>query len=237
MKSLVANSAILLLVCCCAPAQQPATAAHASQHSSMAASAAPSGDQIWAELIAGNQRFITGKARERNLVQSRQALAKSQHPKAIILSCSDSRVSPELVFDQGLGDLFVVRTAGNIADPVALGSMEYAAENLGSTVLVVLGHTKCGAVTAACSGDKMQSSNLQAIVDKISPAVSQARTAAKPDDLVETAIKDNVHQSAKDVLANSEILRHEKEQGKLTVFEAEYQLDTGEIVRLDGPKQ
>jgi carbonic anhydrase len=128
-----------------------------------------------------------------------------------------------------------VRTAGNVADPVALGSIEYAVDHIHSPLLVVLGHTKCGAVTAACSGEKMPSANLDAIVKKISPAVTQAKTSAKPDDLIESAIKDNVHQSAKDVLANSAIVSDAVKSGKLKVVEAEYQLDTGEVVRLNTP--
>ena len=108
-----------------------------------------------------------------------------------------------------------------------------------STLLVVLGHQKCGAVAAACSGDKMLSHNLQAIVDKIDPAVSLAKTHAKsdgkPDDLIESAIKENVHRSAEDVLANSEILRAAVRAGKLTVVEAEYELDSGAVVRLNPP--
>ncbi len=153
----------------------------------------------------------------------------------IILSCSDSRVSPELTFDQSLGDLFVVRTAGNVADPVALGSIEYAVEHIHSPLLVVLGHQKCGAVIAACSGEKMPSSNLDAIMNKIGPAVAQAKTYAKADDLVEAAVKENVHQSAKNVLANSAIIRDAVKSGSLSVVEAEYALDTGEVVRLNTP--
>jgi carbonic anhydrase len=102
-------------------------------------------------------------------------------------------------------------------------------------MLVVLGHQKCGAVAAACSGDKMPSRNLDAIVDKINPAVIQAKTYAKPDDLLESAIKENVHQSTKDVLANSAILRDAVKAGKLTVIEAEYQFDSGAVVRLNPP--
>jgi len=98
-----------------------------------------------------------------------------------------------------------------------------------------MGHQKCGAVIAACSGDKMPSHNLEAIVDKIGPAVTQARTYAKSDSLVDAAIKENVHQSAKDLLANSEIIREAVKSGKLTVVEAEYQLDSGEVVRLNTP--
>jgi len=126
----------------------------------------------------------------------------------------------------------VVRSAGNIADAIGLGSIEYAVEHLGSTVLVVLGHTKCGAVTAACSREKMPTTNLQSIVTKITPAVANAEKSA-PGDLVEAAIKENVHQSASDVLANSELLRHAVEEGKLTIFKAEYDLNTGKVTLLD----
>jgi carbonic anhydrase len=216
-------------------AQQPAPSS--AQHGSHSAAAAsfPSADQIWADLMAGNQRFVTGKTRSYDVVSLRATLASGQQPHVIVLSCSDSRVGPELVFDQSLGDIFVVRTAGNIADPVGVGSIEYAVDHIHSPLLVVLGHQKCGAVTAACSGDKMPSPNLEAIVDKIDPAVTKAKAYAKSDDLIESAIKENVHQSAKDLLANSQILRDAVKAGKLTVIEAEYQLATGEVVRLNPP--
>ncbi|HXC43607.1 MAG TPA: carbonic anhydrase [Candidatus Dormibacteraeota bacterium] len=190
------------------------------------------GEKIWADLMDGNQRFISGQTKPRELVQLRHTLAKGQHPRVIVLTCSDSRVPPELVFDQNLGDLFVIRAAGNIADAIELGSIEYAVEHLGSALLVVLGHEKCGAVTAACSGEKMPTANLQAIVDKIDPAVAQARTYATPAGLLDAAILENVHQSARDVLANSEVLRHAHEEGKLAVIEAVYKLEAGEVVRL-----
>ena len=215
---------------------QQAGAAPAQQSHAAASHPIPSADTVWSDLMAGNQRFVAGKPRSYDLVPLRRKLASGQSPNVIILSCSDSRVSPEVIFDQSLGDIFVVRTAGNIADPVALGSIEYAVDHIHSPLLVVLGHTKCGAVTAACSGDKMPSANLDAIVSKISPAVSQAKSYAKPDDLIEAAIKENVHQSAKDVQANSEIVRDAVKLGKLKVVEAEYQLDSGEVVRLDAAK-
>jgi carbonic anhydrase len=180
-----------------------------------------------------SKRFVAGKPQTHPLVSLRRKLASGQSPNVIVLSCSDSRVSPELIFDQSLGDLFVVRTAGNIADPVALGSMEYAVAHFHSPVLLVLGHQKCGAVIAACSGDKMPSTNLDAIVEKINPAVTQAKTYAHGDDLVESAIKENIQESAKDVLANSAILSEAVKSGKLKVIEAEYQLDTGEVVLLN----
>jgi carbonic anhydrase len=215
-------------------AQQPAPAS--AQHDTHAAAASlPPADQVWADLMAGNKRFVAGKTRHYDVVSLRGKLASGQQPNVIVLSCSDSRVGPELVFDQNLGDIFVVRTAGNVADPVGLGSLEYAVDHIHSPLLVVLGHQKCGAVTAACSGDKMPSKNLEAIVDKIDPAVIKAKSYAKSDDLVESAIKENVHQSAKDLLANSAILRDAVKSGKLTIVEAEYQLASGEVVRLNSP--
>ena len=187
---------------------------------------------VWSDLIEGNKRFVAGKPKTRELPLLRKALATGQHPKVVVLTCSDSRLSPELLFDKSIGDLFVIRSAGNIADPVGLGSIEYAVDHLGSSVLVILGHEKCGAVTAACSGDKMPTPNLQAIVDKIEPAVTQAKTYTKPETLINDAILENVHQSAKDVLSNSAVLRHALKDGKLTIIEAVYRLESGEVVRL-----
>jgi len=213
-----------------APANAPAQpTSHAPSESG------PSAAEVWDRLMAGNRRFVAGQPQARDLVPLRQKLASGQSPVAIILSCSDSRVGPELIFDQSLGDLFVVRTAGNVADAVGLGSIEYAVDHLHSPLLVVLGHQKCGAVNAACSGEKMPSRNLEAIVERIDPAVAQAKTYAKPDGLVESAIKENVRQSAKDLLANSEIIRDAVKAGKLSVIEAEYELDTGQVVRLNAP--
>ncbi len=235
MKNALACLLFLLAFAVPGLAQQPAAPAapHAVHHHAPAPTLSP--DAIWANLMAGNARFVAGKTQSRALPALRHKLASGQQPHTIVLACSDSRVSPELVFDQSLGDLFVVRAAGNIADPVGLGSIEYAVDHLHSTLLVVLGHRKCGAVAAACSGDKMPSRNLEAIVDKIDPAVRQAKTYAKADDLVESAIKENIHQSARDVLANSEILREAVHEGKLTVIEAEYELDSGAVVRVNAP--
>ncbi len=236
MKRALLSFAILLLLVSSGLAQQTATVpAQHSAHPPSTSPQTPSADKIWADLMQGNRRFVTGKAHSHESVSLRKSLATGQHPKVIVLACSDSRVAPELVFDQNLGDLFVIRSAGNVADAIGVGSIEYAAEHLGSSLLVVLGHTKCGAVRAACSGEKMPTPNMQAFADKIDPAVSQAKKAGVTDGaLVEAAIKENVHQSAKDVLASSAVLRHLVEDGKLTVFEAEYQLETGEVVRLDG---
>jgi carbonic anhydrase len=238
MKRALLSCTTLVLLVFSGAAQQPAAApAQQPQHHARTDHQPRSASEIWADLMEGNKRFVAGKPKARQLVVLRNSLAKDQHPNVVVLACSDSRVSPEILFDKSLGDLFVIRSAGNIADAIGVGSIEYAVEHLGSSVLVIMGHTKCGAVTAACSREKMPTPNLQAIVDKIDPAVLEAGKSAKGDALVEVAIKDNVHQSAKDVLANSEILRHFVEEGKLTVFEAEYQLDTGAVVRLNAPQQ
>ena len=229
----------LVLVLCAALfglTQQHSLSAQSAAAAQAGPAVAPaSAEQIWNDLMEGNRRFVSGTPKVREVVQLRHALAGGQHPKVIVLACSDSRVAPELLFDKNLGDLFVIRAAGNIADSVGLGSIEYAVEHLGSSVLVVLGHEKCGAVTAACSGDKMPSPNLQAIVDKINPAVTQARGSSKPSDLIPSAIVENIHQSARDVLANSEILREAVRNGKLTIVEAVYHLESGEVLRLAGP--
>lgn len=221
---------VLLTIAPTGLSQEHAAAAQSARLPEAVAGTA--GEKIWGDLMEGNQRFVSGQTKSREVVQLRHTLAKGQHPRVIVLACADSRVAPELVFDQNLGDLFVIRAAGNIADAIELGSIEYAVEHLGSTLLVVLGHEKCGAVTAACSGEKMPTANLQAMVDKIDPAVAQARTYATAAGLLDAAILENVHRSARDVLANSDLLRHAREEGRLAVIEAVYKLDAGEVVRL-----
>lgn len=220
----------LIAAICGAFAQQPTTTASQAR---TIAEQSPSAESIWADLMAGNDRFISGRTNTVEIVPLRQSLAAKQNPKVVVLTCSDSRVSPEILFDKNLGDLFVVRSAGNIADAIGVGSIEYAVEHLGSTVLLVLGHTECGAVKAACSGDKMPTANLQAIMDKIEPAVTRAKTHSRPDALTEAAVQENVRQSANDVMASSEVLQHFVHEGKLTVFEAVYDLTSGKVVRLE----
>ena len=191
-----------------------------------------SADEIWSDLLEGNRRFVAGKPKPRPLVAARLELAKGQHPQVIVLGCADSRVSPELVFDKNLGELFVVRTAGNIADPIALGSIEYAAEHLHSRVLVVLGHEKCGAVAAAASGEKMPTANLDAIVKRIFPVIEKYTICAEGDQLLDLAVEANVRQSARDVVSESPILQKEVAERRLTVIRAVYKLKTGEVLRL-----
>jgi len=190
-------------------------------------------ERLWIDLLAGNKRFVSGTPQARELIKTRQELVEGQHPRVIVLGCADSRVSPELVFDKNLGDLFVVRTAGNIADPIALGSIEYAVEHLHASLLVVLGHEKCGAVAAAAAGGKMPTPNLEAIVKKITPALKPLQQGGASGDLLTSlGVEANVRLSARDLVKNSEILRHELDAGKLTVIPAVYRLANGEVNRI-----
>ena len=193
---------------------------------------AVSADQIWDSLRSGNERFINGKPETRDIVSLRRSLDKSQHPLVAVLSCSDSRVSPEIIFDQGLGDLFVVRGAGNSGDPISIGSLEYAVEHLGTVMIVVLGHQSCGAVTAACSGETMPTPNLKAVVEPIAKSCRLAKERRVSDDVIDFAIRDHVHETAHQLLTRSSVLKHAHDEGKLSIVEAYYSLDSGTVTRL-----
>ena len=185
---------------------------------------------IWNDLASGNHRFVIGKTVPHDFLAQRHAVVKSQHPQVAVLSCSDSRVPPELVFDAGLGDLFVVRSAGEDDDPLSIGSLEYAVVHLGSRVIVVMGHQNCGAVTAACSAEKSESVNLDAVVLPI--AASCAKMDPKRPETLDLAVRDHIHRVAQELLVKSEILRKVVNEGKLTIIEAYYSLDTGEVSAL-----
>lgn len=187
-------------------------------------------NQIWNDLATGNQRFVLGKTAPHDFPTQRKTLTKAQHPAVAVLSCSDSRVPPELVFDAGLGELFVVRSAGEDGDPLSIGSLEYAVEHLGSSVIVVMGHQGCGAVTAACSGGKTDSVNLDAVVTPIVPAC--ARMDPKRPETLDLAVRDHVHRVAQEIIANSRVLKNALDEGKLTIIEVYYSLDSGEVTRL-----
>jgi carbonic anhydrase len=179
--------------------------------------------------MEGNARFVKGQRRPANYVKERKELAAGQHPFAIVLSCSDSRVPPEIVFDQSLGKLFVVRVAGNVVDPVTLGSIEYAAEHLHSKLLLVLGHESCGAVKATIDGGHF-SPGIEAIVDRIKPAVAKARRD-HPDtkDILPYAVSDNAALQLKSVLDQSEIISEMIKKKELAVASAVYRLRSGKV--------
>jgi carbonic anhydrase len=218
------------------PAAKPAGKEPAKTIAAKVDRSTASPEEIWNDLTEGNRRFASGKTAPRDVIAARVKTAGGQHPFVIVLCCSDSRLSPEIIFDQNIGDLFVVRTAGNVADPIALASLEYAVEHLGSRMLVVLGHEKCGAVSATLSGEKMPTDNLTSLVEKIKPGVQRLKGLVTGDTLIALAVEANVHHSAADVIENSPIIRHEVASGALTVVKATYSLATGEVRRISNIK-
>lgn len=194
-------------------------------------------------LQQGNSRFVKG-IRDRSLPASqteRKELVAGQTPFAIILGCSDSRVPAELVFDQGLGDLFVIRVAGNIVAPSQVGSVEFAAEQFGSPLVVVLGHSQCGAVRATLDElerpQENRSPNLSSIVNRIRPAVEtlvESRTDCDHEHLLQHAVRANVRTSAHHLRNGSQVLEQLVQDGKLMVVGAEYSLETGVVDFFDG---
>jgi carbonic anhydrase len=191
-------------------------------------------EDVWAKLIAGNARFVAGKPIKRDVVARRGALLGGQHPQVVVLGCSDSRVNPSIIFDQELGDLVEVRTAGNVADTLALGSIEYALEHLTIRIVVILGHERCGAVKLAASGEKMATANLQAVVNKIAPAIAKVHGDHKSQEFLRKAEESNVLQSATDLLANSPIILRETAANNIEIIKAVYSLNTGRVKRLAG---
>ena len=184
-------------------------------------------DEALARLKAGNERFVSGKVVHPNSdAERRTEVAKGQKPFAIIVGCSDSRVGPEVVFDQGLGDLFVVRTAGNVVDDVALGSIEYAVEHLGAPMILVLGHTHCGAVAAAVAGGEAHG-HVESVVERIKPAVEE--TKGKPGDAVDNAVRANVRNVVNQLRNAGPILSGMVKSGKLKVVGGVYDLDAGKV--------
>src|SRR5262245_47359343 len=193
-------------------------------------------------LQDGNRRFVSDTARLEALIDQvrRAELTTSQHPFAIVLGCSDSRVPAEIVFDQGLGDLFVIRVAGNIVAPSQVGSVEFAAERFGTRLIVVLGHTQCGAIAATIEAlqqpSETQSRNIRSIVDRIRPSVEGllAPLAHDPAALVREAVRANIRASANHLRHGSPILEQLMLDGRLMVVGAEYSLETGVVEFFDG---
>lgn len=185
--------------------------------------------ELLERLQAGNRRFVEGKLSSKDFVRQRPELAKGQQPYAIVLTCSDSRVPPEFIFDESLGQLFIVRTAGNIVDSVVLGSIEYAAEHLHAGLLVVLGHEACGAVKATIAGGEVPP-NIGSLVWRIQPGVN--RIKAKHTDeknLVGTCVEENVRQQMEQAVAQSKVLSEMVEHGELHIAGGVYSLATGTV--------
>ncbi len=187
----------------------------------------PTPDEALQMLIEGNRRFVSHLMRRPHQASIRlQEVSQAQHPFATILSCADSRVLPEMLFDQGIGDLFDVRVAGNIATPEVLGSLEYAVALLETPLLMVLGHERCGAVTAAVKNESLANSQIDSFVKAIKPSVE--RIKEKSGDLVDNAVIANVQDQIEN-LKTSPILRDRVESNKLKIVGGRYDLDTGKV--------
>lgn len=183
-------------------------------------------DEALARLKSGNERFTQDSLENLNYdSRLRKVLAEGQDPYAIILSCADSRVVPEMVFDTGLGELFVIRVAGNIANPSTVASIEYAVAHLDVNLIVVMGHESCGAVTAALQDGDAGSYSLNHLLEFIQPA----REACEDGADVNTVVKKNAELTAEMLAANSPIIQNEINNGELKVFSAYYSLSTGYV--------
>lgn len=187
-------------------------------------------------LKDGNKRFIEGKSIHPHSDFARiKEISKGQKPFVTINGCSDSRVPPELIFDQGFGDVFVVRNAGNVSDTDEIGTIEYGTEHLGTNLVVVVGHTKCGAVTAVAKGDHVEGS-IPKLVDNIVPAVDRVKHLRHNEEYtkwINEAIIENVNQSIKDILNNSTIVSQLVKDGKVRIVGAIYDTDTGKVLFFD----
>jgi carbonic anhydrase len=191
---------------------------------------APSADVVLQELKQGNAHHVAhADTHPRNSAARQRELVQGQHPHATVLSCADSRVPPEIVFDQGLGDLFTVRSAGNVAGDVELGSIEYAVAHLETPLLVVMGHQHCGAVTAAVEGGEVLG-HTGAFLTPIMPAVTQAR--ARSGNVIEDAVTINVQRVVDQLRTSRPVLADYVARGKLRVVGAVCALDTGQVTWL-----
>jgi carbonic anhydrase len=181
-------------------------------------------------LKDGNKRFVSNLKVNRNLLQQANETSDGQHPFAVILSCIDSRTSAELIFDQGLGDIFSVRIAGNIVNEDILGSMEFGCKVAGSKIIVVLGHTKCGAVKGAC--DHVEMGNLTALLTKIRPAVDDEQSTTENrnssnNEFVENVSVINVKRTVKSIVERSPILKEMIEKGEIGIVGGTHDITTG----------
>jgi carbonic anhydrase len=175
------------------------------------------------KLLEGNKRYMSGKLAEKDVGSAREANKDGQHPFATVIACSDSRVVPEFIFDVNVGDIFVIMNAGHCVDTLALGSIEYGIAHLQTPLLIILGHEKCGAVTAACQGGPCPP-NIAAILEKIRPAVEKGGV-----DKIEESIIFNMNVASEEIRRRSEIVRDLEKEGKLKIIEMKYYIEDGRV--------
>lgn len=188
----------------------------------------PAQKEILTDLLEGNERYVTGRLKDRDLASARKRLTKGQKPKIAVMRCADSRVAPELVFDQSLGELFVCGVAGNIPTPELIASIEYAVLNLGTELILVMGHTSCGAVDAAVKNQDAIDAlpgNLPDLLAQILPSVLKVKDA--PGDTLAAAIKQNAADAAHRITKMSTVLDDAASRGKLGIASGVYDLETG----------
>jgi carbonic anhydrase len=210
------------------PAEDPNMTAPASR--------APTADEVLARLKAGNERFLRGEARFPTVQKEVLAsMARAQHPYATVLGCSDSRVPPELIFDAGFGELFVVRVAGNVVSPEVMGSLQYAGVHLKTPLFLVLGHEGCGAVAAALAarrGVSRERSRITGLLDSIVPGLRDLPEGLSDDDEMEQAVDANVRWSIRQLLETPEA-QERVEEGVMKLVGAVYEIKRGRVRFLD----
>ncbi len=188
-------------------------------------------DEMLEDLLYGNERYIAGDCLNRDLQEQIKATTKGQYPKAVVLACIDSRVPVEYIFDQGIGDIFVVRVAGNIEDEALLGSIEYGLGVAGSKLLMVLGHENCGAVKSAIKKVDVGSENVTSLLNEIEPAIqrTEGERDVKNKDYFDAVVKNNVLQTIEDIRKRSSIVRDLENNGKIKIVGAYYSLTDGRV--------
>ena len=198
----------------------------------------PSPDEALQRLVDGNRRFREASGPSSARPWSRTLATQAQRPFAIILGCSDSRTPVEILFDQGFGELFVVRIAGNIVAPSVVGSIEFAASQTGARLVVVMGHTGCGAIAATVealeTGEGHASRNIRSITDRIAPHIAALLAAGNHETFLREAVRANVRASADHLRHGSAILEELVQSGRIAVVGAEYELETGAVRFFDG---
>jgi carbonic anhydrase len=182
-------------------------------------------DDALNELKNGNKRFLEGKLENTDYKEQVQSTKDDQHPHSVILSCLDSRIPPEIIFDQGFGNIFVARVAGNVEDPNILGSLEFATKIKGSKLIVVMGHNKCGAIKGAV--DNAELGNLTQLVDQIKPSITGDKS--NPDKMLDETSKNNVKNTIDNILKHSEVIAGLVKEGKVKIIGAYYDLSTGKV--------
>ena len=221
--------AIVFFASCTQAQKQPNNSATSNSQVEVKQVAIKTPDEALAELKNGNQRFLDGKQINTNYKEEIEQTKADQHPHSLILSCLDSRIPPEIIFDQGIGNIFVARVAGNIEDPNVLGSMEFATKVKGTKLIVVMGHNKCGAVKGAI--DNADLGNLTQLVEQIKPAITGDKS--NMDLMITETSKKNVELTIADILKQSPVISELVKQGTVKIVGAFYDITTGKVSFID----